>query len=90
MPYFKTAARLFGGIALLITLSATRAEAIPPTYAHIHLLSAVPGSQGNGTLFTGQVCWIGIIGSGSCFPGYANNVSQCAFHTYVIPPASQK
>jgi len=57
-------------------------------YPHIANVSAIPGGQGNGTVFSGSVCWIGILGSGGCFPGYGNSQSQVAFRSFAIPSGS--
>jgi hypothetical protein len=83
--------RLLTALTILLPallLAATEVRAAPTVYPHIVDLSTVPSSQGNGTLFTGSVCWIGILGSGPCFPGYENDVSQAIFKQYTIPPAS--
>ncbi len=55
-------------------------------YAHVEDLTTVPGSRGNGALFTGRVLWFGQTGYNACgprgcMPGYDNGVHQIAFHT---------
>ncbi len=53
-------------------------------------LSTVPGSIGNGALFTGKVAWTGGLGgagcagSTACYPGYANNGRQIYFKTFIV------
>ncbi len=58
---------------------------------HIADLSGVPGSAGNGALFTGNVCWFGSTGVVNacgrvkgCFPGYDNGLWQVAFKTVTV------
>jgi hypothetical protein len=75
------------------TVQASSRPAVPavdPTYAHVVSLSNVPGSEGNGTLFAGLVCRIGLDHVQGCFPGYANGVSQIAFRTYALPPGNPR
>jgi len=71
----------FGAIATLIAASMSTSVPVfaQTVYAHIVNLATVSDSDGNGTLFTGSVCRIGLDNVSGCFPGYGNNVSQVAF-----------
>lgn len=56
-------------------------------YGHNADLSTVSGSRGNGTLFSGNVLWVGTLGTNACgtkacFPGYDNNTNQVVFKDY--------
>jgi hypothetical protein len=61
----------------------------PTVYPHIQNLASVPGSRGNGTLFTGNVEWTGTLGANACgskaaFPGYDNGTNQLVFKSFTI------
>ena len=60
--------RLALGLAALTIVLAVASSRAATIYPHIQNVSAIPGGQGNGTVFTGSVCWIGTLSGGACFP----------------------
>jgi len=80
----------FGAIATLIAASISTSVPVfaQTVYAHIVNLATVTGSDGNGTLFTGSVCRIGLDNVSGCFPGYGNSVSQVAFKLCTVSPGA--